>query len=553
MNSNSKSSKGSASAHLSRPRFVKVKKHTPAAAPSHISATPNPGFNPFSPSQMTTGTSTLNSTFIFGASSGGIAYDPLVDKIRNMNISDGNNDVNKGLFVFETGGKKSSHSDDRTRDNVVQTELPDQISKLNIKDSGVRNMSGDSKNVLPDMFQKLNIKDSMVSDQGNVGLGNKSGSAYNESYQTKYAFQAGDIKLASASPGIRTPYVEFKTPNIKEFLVSGLQEPRGDSTKDAKLKKKKRNLRKPTACHLMRDEEYVFREVSSRENCESSEAYSPMDVSPYQETVAESNYSRETSVTSEEVLYPGNSYASSESHPIVSSNAIDEDLVAATNRLNINRSDTNYAGFGYEDGTDCCDKGFVAEGPSEESISGAETESFKSATEQLEYSSDTFVTAGDTEVSSCSSLERQDIDGNMQFHSSSSIEDTGSSSFTFAASSSNQASFSADTRHYKKKHKLKVGNDTYSSFLNDNVPFESSPLPYIPISGTSYSLSPKQGKGDEFKSFGKTEDRSELIKEQEVKQVSFSSATSIAAKEACEKWRLRFKFCLRSLYFYARF
>lgn len=554
MNSNSKSSKSSA--HLSRPRFVKVRKHKPAA-PSH-SAIPNPDFNPFSQFAKMSSGSSLNPTFVFGAggsgSGGGVMHDPIVDKIRSMNISDESN-----VRVSDTG---------------LVTELPDQISKLNIKEEGggggggglgfggVRDVSGESKNVLPEMFSKMDIKESVVSDQGGGGFGSESGSVFDELHRNKYAFQAGDSKVAFSSPGVhfqgvsnvsnqpgemRIPFVEFKTPNLKEYSILGLdrnREPRGDSSKVAKLKKKKRNLRKPNAGNLMRDEDFVFGEVNSRETCDSSEAYSPMDVSPYQETVAESNQSRETSVTLDEVIYPDDSCGSSESHPTVSTNAIDEDLADATNRLNINRSDTNYTGFGYEAGTDCRDKGSVAEGPSEESISGAETESFKSAVEQLEYSSDTFVTAGETEVSSCSSLERQDIDGKTQFNFSSSIEDTGSSSFTFAASSSNQAPASAVTRHNKKKHRLKVGNVTHSSFPNDNVPLESSTLPFFPISGTSSIPSPRQGrKGDESKLFGKSEIKSEVIKEHEVKQVNFSSATSIAAREAareaCEKWRLR--------------
>lgn len=585
MNSNSKSSKGSASsAHLSRPRFVKVRKQSAAAA-SHTSI-PNPGFNPFTPSanpQMSSGASTLNPAFVFRASASGMTHDPLLDKIRNMNISDGGGG-GKGMFVFESGGKKSSESDGLRGDSGLDTELPDQISKLNIKDSvtagggglgydAMRNVSGDSKNVLPDMFNKLNIKESMASDQGGIGFGDRSGSVYNESHQGRYGFQAGDVKLASSSPGmhfgpamntlnassvgttyndeVRTPYVEFKTPNLKEYVASELdrnRESRGDATKEAKLKKKKWDP-KTTAGHVMCDEEFVFGEGSSRQTCDSSEAYSPMDVSPYQETVAQSTRSRETSITSDEVLYPDDSYVSSESHPTVSNSTIDEDLAAATNQLNINKSNINFTSFGCESGTDCFDKGSVAGGPSEESISGAETESFKSAVDQLEYSSDTFVTAGDTEVSSCSSYERQDLDGKTQFNFASSIEDTGSSSFTFAASSSNHVPSSADTRHYKKKHRLKVSNDNYSSFVNDKVPLESPTSPFFPISGTSSNPSPWQGrKGDESKLFGKSENKSELTKEQEVKQVSFSSATSIAAQEACEKWRLRFNLCLIEAY-----
>ncbi|KAL2557265.1 Heat shock protein DnaJ with tetratricopeptide repeat [Forsythia ovata] len=154
--------------------------------------------------------------------------------------------------------------------------------------------------------------------------------------------------------------------------------------------------------------------------------------------------------------------------------ADDEDLVAATERLDISEGDQKGGELQKEERTHCLNEVVDAE---EEAVSGAETESFMSATDELDYSTDTFVTAADTEVSASSIFERQDNDGGSQSNFASNIEHSGQSSFIFAASSADHAKEETNLSH---------------------------------------------------------------VKEHEAKQENISpTAVSIATQEACEKWRLR--------------
>ncbi|KAK3023199.1 hypothetical protein RJ639_043664 [Escallonia herrerae] len=340
--------------------------------------------------------------------------------------------------------------------------------------------------------------------------------------------------------GIGSQNMEFRTPNPRGNLYSVFDrrsEAKKESAKDTRLKKKKGKLRKPTKGHVRLEDDFVLGERSSQENPDSFESYSPMDVSPYRETVAENSYSRETSVASDEPFHLDDKYASTDSCPTVGIDARYEDLAAATHRLDLNEGDFTPAETKVGSSENFTDVGVSTVGPSEESVSGAETESFKSAAEQLDYSTDTFVTAEDTEVNSNSTNDKQESDGSSNFRFMSNSEDMGRSSFTFGASSSNKGQFSADTRHHKKKNRLKVGHNVDNYTPNAEVPYASTSSQFFPLSGTSSLLPSRQG--DVSKLLSGSRDRSE-VKERAVKQGSASTpAASIAAQEACEKWRLR--------------
>ncbi|KAK3029324.1 hypothetical protein RJ639_038422 [Escallonia herrerae] len=341
--------------------------------------------------------------------------------------------------------------------------------------------------------------------------------------------------------GIGPQNIEFRTPNPRGNLYSvsdRRSEAKKESAKDTRSKKKKGKLRKPTKAHVRLQDDFVLGERSSQENPDSFESYSPMDVSPYRETVAENSYSRETSVASDEPFHLDDKYVSTESCPTVGIDARDEDLADATHRLDLNEGDFMPAETKVESSENCTDVGVSAVGPSEESVSGAETESFKSATEQLDYSTDTFVTAEDTEVNSNSTNDKQESDGSSNFRFMSNSEDMGRSSFTFGASSSTKGQFSAETRHHKKKNRLKVSHDFNNYTPNAEVPYASTSSRFFPLSGTSSLLPSRQG--DVSKLLSGSRDRSEVVKEGAVKQESASTpAASIAAQEACEKWRSR--------------
>ncbi|KAI8526133.1 hypothetical protein RHMOL_Rhmol13G0285100 [Rhododendron molle] len=354
-----------------------------------------------------------------------------------------------------------------------------------------------------------------------------------------------EFNFTSSWNGVGPTHVEFTTPNPKGNIFPGFDEKlefsaKLESTKDARSKKRRGKLKKPTSSQPLLGKDFVFTKSSSQENPDSFEAYSPMDVSPYQEILADITGSRDTSVTSEEASHPFINDASSESRPTVLNDATDEDLVFATQRMDINYDDGKSTEREVGNSEYWVGKEGGAKSPSPESAVRADSESFKTANEQLECSTDSFVTAMDNEVSSRLRIERQDSDGRMQFSFTTASEDVGGTSFMFAASSSVQGQSSATMRHQKKKNRAKVVQESYSSSTpNTIVPPASSSMQFFPNSDTTSLLSPRRGqRGDLPSSLSRRGDKMEAVKEQEVKQSS-TPAASIAAQEACDKWRLR--------------
>ncbi|GMP87839.1 hypothetical protein CsSME_00040052 [Camellia sinensis var. sinensis] len=471
----------------------------------------------------------------------GSSANMLPDKMKNLNMKDSLNtyvgekeEVNftssdKSGFVF-----RSTRGDSGSFEGRAENMLLDEMVKLKIaKEAGDNNYQRQAGFGSSTPF----AKDSL----GN--LGDKKFPDFRSSIPAEFTFQAG-LQGQSFS-GSQVPQEEYVTPNQKGNIFTCVDKKlefsaKRESVKDARSKKKRGKLRIPTPVQPWLGQDFSSRKSSSQERADSFESYSPMDVSPYQETLADNRGSREPSVTSEEAFHPYVDNALSKSHPTVSNDAADEDLVVATQCLDINEGDVKCTEMKVEGSQYMFGKGPVAEGPSGEPALGSETDSFQSAAEQLDYSTDTFVTAADSEVSSSLRIENQDIDGKMQFSFASASED---GSFTFAASSSAQGQSSAAMRHHKKKNRIKVVNESYSSLPNTKVSHTASSTQFLPHSESSSLLSPRRGqKGDLPISFSKRGDRSnfEVVKEQETKQETISTpAASIATQEACEKWRLR--------------
>lgn len=351
-----------------------------------------------------------------------------------------------------------------------------------------------------------------------------------------------EFSFASKQDGIGTPFVEFKTPKPKANIFSGINQKmefsaKRESTRDSRVKKMSGKLKKPTPVKPWPGQNFFSKESDSQENPEPSESYSPMDISPYQETLPDNRCSRENSVTSDESFSLDHSYGASDSAPTVSSDAIDEDLIIATQCLDMNDGDSICQEAKVGD-SEYHSYGSVGAGDlQEDSASGVETESFKSAAEEVDFNIDGAVTSAEAEASPSLNIERNDSDGRMHIGIASSSEDINGSNFTFAASSATQGQLSALKRHQKKKNLLKVGHDMYDSTLNAKVSYASSPVNLFPFSGTSLPLSPgRVQKGDLSTSQSKVKTDSELDKNPEIKQ---ESAGSVASQEACEKWRLR--------------
>ncbi|KAI3822495.1 hypothetical protein L1987_10085 [Smallanthus sonchifolius] len=262
-----------------------------------------------------------------------------------------------------------------------------------------------------------------------------------------------------------------KLDDMRGSMFSGLNRFESRTVKETRSKKKKGKMRKPVVGQSRIIEDFVF---GGRNSFGSSDTF---DIIPPYDEKSAGSYSRGTSVTSEEA-----SPLSSDSH-MINSNATTDD---------------------------------EAFEPQVNEVS--ETESFKSAAENLEYSCDTSVTSLDSDLSSTAISGRQESGVTRVFSFGSRSEDVSNGNFTFAASSSGQSQFSQDTRQHKKKLPPKITRDPYISTKTEFFPLDLS---------TSSNI-----KTDNMK----------LVNEQDFRHESLTSislSSSKAAEEACEKWRIR--------------
>ncbi|CAL1409659.1 unnamed protein product [Linum trigynum] len=369
------------------------------------------------------------------------------------------------------------------------------------------------------------------------------------------AFSFGGVPLrksANEKEGV-VPFVGFRTHDPKGSSSSGINNKVEFSAKlkDSKLKKRKSKVKNSTKVHLFTGLEY-----NSKEAPDASGSYSPMDISPCM--LAEPRCSRDSSVASDESFSTSHQFASSEpEHRETYLNGSMEGLVVAAEQMDINTASTEKAS------DHRCGRGLDAEAnPPEDSVSAAETESFMSADEEIDLVNDGVVNSREKEASSSNYSERQDSEMITQFYSGACSEDPGASGFRFAASSTAQSSVKP---HPKKK-------SSHLS-LNTKIPFASSSFKLNSYCGASPLLSPandcrsavpsplllspavdnrsglpspllfppaidnRAGLPSPSPVVG---DNSEIHRGKEIKQVSdISSAASVAAQEACEKWRLR--------------
>ncbi|KAK1429513.1 hypothetical protein QVD17_11722 [Tagetes erecta] len=382
--------------------------------------------------------------------------------------------------------------------DVNSSVVFDNVSKLNVKEIDVdRSMVDEVPNEISNLQNECvsdtkGLKDSLEVDQMNANGfvdGNVTLDVQNEmktmnlkdrvDMSSESGFQRYDKMAAFAFTSrlddIGASSIEFKTPDMRGNMFSGLNrfESRKEPGKETRSRKKKGKLRKP-----------VVKETRSRIiddfvlGGRSSYGYlDGFDLPLYDERLAGS-YSRGTSATSDEA-----SQLSTDSH-IIGSNVTTDD---ETFEPQVNEA--------------------------------SETESFISATENLEYNCDTLVASQDSDMRSTATSGGQESGATRLFSFGSRSEDTSNGSFTFAASSSGQSQLSSDTRQHKKKPPLKITREPYISTKTEFFPLDLS---------TSSS---------------KRNDNLKLANEQDFRHESVTSSSSLssskAAEEACEKWRLR--------------
>ncbi|GLT82142.1 hypothetical protein SLE2022_005520 [Rubroshorea leprosula] len=528
----------------------------------------------------------------------------LPEQMKNLNIKEANNanipgksEVNslkanyKGGFVF--GGSKSTSYLGGEQENILSNEMG---RKLNIG-SGMGDSSGQADIGLSSsqVFEKdiqtehLDAKMSnefsksvsmeftfQVAPQGNNTGGSQvpnptgqpkddtkpSGSAVSTSSFSSggmhspadsnvfgmtyaaYPERKVDFSFTTNVDDKAPSFMEFKTPGPKASLFSGLSKKLELSAKreagtSAKDKKRRGKSRQSVPIQLWVTQDSVS--SCKQEDSEVSESYQPMDVSPYQETLADTGCSRETSIASDKSFSLDDNYGSTDAQAEVPSDTIDEDLVAATQRMDINDGEVKCRETNDEGSGDVLDKGVGTEGLPEDSVSGAETESFKSANEEIDFNPDIAINSAETEASSSSNIGGQNSDAKMQFIFSSSSENKSGLDFSFATSSASQGQISASRRHQKKKNSAKIAHNSNKSSPNVRIPYTSPSVQLSSYSGASVLLPSMQNQKEYvYVSHSKAGDNSVVNKGQEIKhEPDLTSAAAVTAQEACEKWRSR--------------
>ncbi|OVA12942.1 Tetratricopeptide TPR-1 [Macleaya cordata] len=349
-----------------------------------------------------------------------------------------------------------------------------------------------------------------------------------------------DFSFTSSQDGFRTP--NFRAPkhdnlcssmgNLTTEFNKKLEFSAKKAAKDSRLKKRKGKLKQNAPVHQWPGKDYVSRANSSQENAESPGSYSPMDFSPYQETLAADQFSREASVASDDFFHSDTKCASTDAHPSVSIDATDESLVTATENLNLNKDEELNEGRSYT-----FERGDGAKCPTEEFVSGDESECLRSTSEKVDTDNDVdaSVATTRTEANISSNTEKKASDDRTQFCFASSSDNVNNANFTFAASPSAQANLSEPKHYCRKKNRRKVGQDSQIPSSNAKIHVASPCMPLFPLSGITSQSVPGSDKIEDS-SISQSKEKEPVVKEL---FTSGGAAVAAAAQEACEKWRLR--------------
>ncbi|XP_010938663.1 uncharacterized protein [Elaeis guineensis] len=362
-----------------------------------------------------------------------------------------------------------------------------------------------------------------------------------------------EFTFTSKHGGLETPHVEFRTHKqdghglSKENLFAGphhnmaFNVKKGD-VQSTRTKKRRGKSRQSGPAHQTFAKPFISMEKGPLENMkpESPGGYSPMDYSPYQENLGADQCSREASVASGESIHFFSRCASADTERSFSVDEREEDLVSATKCLNINEDDLKHDSDGSKSHIE---KDFAAKfSVMDEQNSGPGRESLFFKSNSAGLSSDTNNAAMEAETGPFgSTFERQASEGGTCFTFVTSPEDFGGSNFAFAASTFAQGPLSAAKRHHRRKSRMKTGHDLYTSTSNASAPLASSTSNLFSVTSTSMQPDPAQDiKGLPSFHEGGDDNRAETNRKTESNKEDITKdAASVAAEEACDKWRLR--------------
>ncbi|VVB14282.1 unnamed protein product [Arabis nemorensis] len=459
----------------------------------------------------------------FGSSSSWSKGNVIQESMEKLNISE---------RVFDQKQNNNVKSMDYVGEKILFDELCRKLSVGSIATDGINVRHSSAENLSADSLQGNASGENSSRSMNYSFLGTEPSEHLNPRnvHGATSTVNSPDFSFSSNQDSAGTTFMEFKTPNSKLNPFSSLDQKLGFNVKKDNVgatRARRKGGKQPVKVQLNIGHEFAFAESAFPHGSnEAPESYSPMDISPYEET----RDCRDFSGVSDQFLNSDKRHLSSDIPPSAPNDVFDEELVAATERMEINEGDevNNYQAKELNTGK-CADH----EDPAEDSISGAETESFKSAAEEMETSSETFVSASESEVTSRFRPDRQENDDHSLFNSN-----AASPNFAFSASSFSgvHGQPSTSKRINRKKNPVKLGQDPYILIPNATLSIPSSlkSSQHSPLTGVhSHFSTGKPSERDPLTRLHKPINNSVMDKARDEKDVSN------AAQEACEKWRLR--------------
>ncbi|CAN8299449.1 unnamed protein product [Cochlearia groenlandica] len=445
------------------------------------------------------------------SSSSGSTGHVIHESMEKLNLSD--EQQNNNVKVKE---KEKHESLDYVGEKILSDELCKKLSVGTKGHSSAENLSADSVQGSVNEKKVHGFNSSSPMNCSFAGAEPSEQPNLRNVHGANSTVNTPEFRFSSNQNSGRANFMEFKTPNSK--LGFSAKKDNVGATRG-----RRKGGKQPVKVQLNIGHEFAFAERSFPHGSnESPEAYSPMDVSPYEQTETVGDFSS----VPDQFTNPARSHLSSDIPLAAPNDVFDAEQVSATEQMEINEGDevNNYQDKEVNTGK-CADHEDLAE----DSVSGAETESFKSVAEEMETSSssETFNTASESEVTSRFKSEN---DNQSPFNSN-----AASSSFTFSASSSSgmQGQQSTSKRINRKKNPVIFGQDPYvlipnATILNAALLKSSQ---HSPLTGVRSPFS--TGKPSERDPLARVNKPINMDKAQDEKGVSN------AAQEACEKWRLR--------------
>ncbi|ERN05158.1 uncharacterized protein LOC18433326 isoform X1 [Amborella trichopoda] len=368
----------------------------------------------------------------------------------------------------------------------------------------------------------------------------------------------GETPLQNDAPKFDDDFPSSSLPPKFEFNANV-----GTPSKSIRNRKKKENVRHHAPKHLGQTGSRETPGQASLEP-EASESYSPMDFSPYRETLSANESSRGSSVASDSSFHLG---TADRIPPMRKSDFIDgkvEILSSATRNLYINEGEVQTVS---KEGSNHC-----SESSSSEDDQGfppkPEDEALRAKLEKVDIKDVTSAAASETDGCLRERVEKTEAKGDKEFSFSLKLEETKKTDFTFVASSPTQTPLSSARHHFRKKHRLKVEPHA----LNQNPMFHpaSPSIQPFPLASSGMQGAGLFEKGDVFlgrsagvqgvaeESKGNAISSSKQEAQQDFmprgdrgagKSMTFaiptqtvnrpSTAQAAELQELCEKWRLR--------------